>query len=290
MLFNSRGRVARHCPGLIVRTLVHISDIHFGRVDNATVAPLRRAIEACQPDLVAISGDLTQRARTGEFREAREFLGSLPSPQIVVPGNHDIPMHNLYARFVHRLDKYQRYITQDLEPVFADEEMVVVGINTARSATIKNGRINTSQVGRMQKRLCAVEAPIVKVVVTHHPFDLPNGFQNRDLLGRAAEAMPGLAKCGADLFLSGHLHVGFTGNTAVRYAIAGHAALIVQAGTATSTRGRGEPNSFNVIRIHHPQIEVERLTWESSACDFRRSHIQKFHRGEHGWAELKSAL
>ncbi len=270
-----------------MRILAHISDIHFGRVDVATVGPLRRAIEASKPDLVAISGDLTQRARTREFCEAREFLASLPSPQIVVPGNHDIPLHNLYARFVERLDKYREYITQDLEPVFSDEEMIVVGINTARSATIKSGRINTQQVSRIQKQLCAVKAPIVKVVVTHHPFDLPNGFQKRDLVGRAAEAMPDLAECGADLFLAGHLHVGFTGNTAVRYAIAGHAALIVQAGTATSTRGRSEPNSFNIIRIDHPKIEVERLTWDSMVCDFRRSHIQSFHLSEQGWAEDK---
>src|ERR1700736_241441 len=106
-----------------MRTIVHLSDIHFGRTDHATIAPLIEAVTGMRPDLVAVSGDLTQRARTVEFRDARAFLDTLPKPLIVVPGNHDVPLHNLYARFVQKLEKYQRFISRDLEPSYVDEEI-----------------------------------------------------------------------------------------------------------------------------------------------------------------------
>ena len=97
-----------------MRTLVHISDLHFGRVDNALLAPLRELIGDMRPDAVVVSGDLTQRARSAQFRQARHYLDTLPKPQIVVPGNHDIPLYNVAARFFQPLVKYRRYITRDL--------------------------------------------------------------------------------------------------------------------------------------------------------------------------------
>jgi 3',5'-cyclic AMP phosphodiesterase CpdA len=266
-----------------MRTLVHLSDIHFGRVDWATLKPLIAAVNKAQPDLVAISGDLTQRARHTEFLEARAFLDVLPRPQIVVPGNHDIPLHNLYARLVGRFDKYQTYISKDLEPFFIDDEIAVAGINTARPTTWKGGRINSEQLRRAHDRLAGADRGQLRVVVTHHPFELPEGMRASALVGRAHMAMNRFAECGADLFLAGHLHLGYTAHTAARYNIAGHSALVVQAGTATSTRGRGEANSFNIIRIDTDDIAVERILWNASAELFRRASLEHFHRNEGIW-------
>jgi metallophosphoesterase superfamily enzyme len=120
-----------------MRKLIHISDIHFGRVDYAIAERAREKINEIAPHLLIVSGDLTQRARSVQFIEARRFLDSLPHPQIIVPGNHDIPMHNVLARFVTPLEKYKKYITDDLAPFYLDEEIAVIGINTARSLTIK---------------------------------------------------------------------------------------------------------------------------------------------------------
>src|SRR4030095_274047 len=133
-----------------MRTIVHLSDLHFGRIDPAVVAPLIETIRQIKPDLVAVSGDLTQRARSHQFEEARAFLDELPKPQIVVPGNHDVPLHNVFARFLEPLTKYRRYITDDLQPVYEDEEVAIVGVNTARSLVFKGGRINESQVSRLR--------------------------------------------------------------------------------------------------------------------------------------------
>jgi 3',5'-cyclic AMP phosphodiesterase CpdA len=173
-----------------MRRIVHLSDLHFGRVNPALVDPLLQTVREVKPDIVAISGDLTQRARSYQFQQARKFLDALPKPQIVVPGNHDIPLHNLFDRFLEPLTKYRRFITDDLQPVYADEEMVIVGVNTARSAVFKGGRINRSQVDRLREKFCALGKEVVKAVVTHHPFDLPEGHNERDLVGRLVSGGP----------------------------------------------------------------------------------------------------
>ena len=269
-----------------MRTIVHLSDLHFGRVNSQLLKPLVSVIHDLKPHLVAVSGDLTQRARSHQFLEARAFLDTLPEPQIIVPGNHDVPLHNLFARFVGRLTKYKRYVTANLQPVYADEELVAIGVNTARSLTFKSGRINELQVAQLRNELCGRGDNVTKVVVTHHPFDLPEGHDERDLVGRAGMAMTTLADCGADLFLAGHLHFSHTGHTAKRYRIAGHSALVVQAGTATSTRGRGEPNSFNVVRIDGPNITVQRYVWQASLEAFGRAGEENFQRTSEGWIRV----
>lgn len=265
-----------------MRKILHLSDLHFGRVNPALLGPLMRTVQEIAPDLVAISGDLTQRARSHQFQQARSFLDALPKPQIVVPGNHDIPLHNIFARFFEPLTKYKRYITDDLQPVYQDEEMIIIGVNTARSSVFKGGRINRSQVTRLREKFCTYGKDVVKAIVTHHPFDLPDGHTERDLVGRARMAMNALAECGADLFLAGHLHVSHTGHTK-RYRIQGHSALVVQAGTATSTRERGEANSFNVLRIAYPEISVEKFGWNPVTGSFSVMTHEEFKQVDEGW-------
>ncbi len=265
-----------------MRTLIHLSDLHFGRVKPAILAPLVEFIAAVKPDLVAISGDLTQRARTAEFMAAREFLASIPFPQIVVPGNHDVPLHNIISRFVRSFDRYTRYISADLQPFYSDSENVVVGVNTARAWTWKDGRINQSQLEKLRATLQAASSRATKIVVTHHPFDLPAGASGR-VVGRSRLAMKTLAECGVDLLLAGHFHVADIGQTATRYKMAGYSAIIVSSGTSTSTRGRGQPNSFNVVRIEQPNITIERRIWRGDPGSFDVLSIERFHRSEEGW-------
>lgn len=266
-----------------MRTLVHISDLHFGRVDQALIAPLTALIQRVAPDVLVVSGDLTQRARSTEFIAARSFLDTLPHPQIVVPGNHDIPLHNVYSRFLQPLAKYTRYITQDLAPFFSDDEIAIIGVNTARSLTIKDGRINHEQMAHVKARFDSVSPALIKIVVTHHPFDLPDSYDPDDLVDRAPIALETFARCGADMLLAGHLHASHAGTTATRYPHEGFAALAVQAGTATSTRGRGEANSFNVIRIEPAQIRIERYSWDDAQHDFLIGAQELFTRNGNHW-------
>jgi len=162
----------------------------------------------------------------------------------------------------------------------------VLGVNTARSLTIKNGRINKGQLRWMRERFCDLDPAVVRIVVTHHPFDLPEGHHERDLVGRARMAMEVLAGCGADVFLAGHLHVSHTTHSATRYQIKGHSALVVQAGTATSDRGRGEENSFNVVRIEKPHIAVERFAWLPERRSFELATTENFRHTSDGWIRV----
>ena len=266
-----------------MRAIVHLSDLHFGRVHQQVIEPMVEAIRQIAPDLVAVSGDLTQRARARQFKDARAFLDRLPMPQIVVPGNHDVPLHNVAARFLQPLRGFRRYITDDLHPFYEDGEMAVLGVNTARSLTVQRGRINEAQIAWMRERLCACPPGAVKIVVTHHPFDVPAGHDERHLVGRARLAMDALARCGVDVFLAGHLHVSHTSRSVTRYNIAGHSALLVQSGTAASNRGRGEENSFNVIRIDGAGIAVERFEWQPGRGLFETAGSDRYRHTPDGW-------
>jgi 3',5'-cyclic AMP phosphodiesterase CpdA len=273
-----------------MRTLVHLSDLHFGRVDPELLEPLRVLVHKVAPDVVVVSGDLTQRAKSEEFEQARAFLDTLPGPQIIVPGNHDISLYNVLRRFLAPLDRYKRYITDDLSPVFIDDEIAVLGVNTARSLTFKDGRVNEEQVADIKAQLGSLPADITRIIVTHHPFDLPQSFDEDDLVDRAPMAMRAFAESGVDVLMAGHLHASHAGSTAERYAMSEYAALVIQAGTATSTRGRGETNSFNVVRIASDKVEVDRYGWDLIGKDYSLVSTEKFLRSGNIWAAHHDGL
>ncbi len=273
-----------------MRKIVHISDVHFGQADAEVVEKLTAAILEIAPDLLVVSGDLTQRARSAQFIEAREFLDRFSMPQIIVPGNHDVPLYNVFDRFVNPLEKYKRFITDDLLPFYSDDEMAVIGINTARSLTIKGGRINEEQIAAVNERLCNISDQVLKIVVSHHPFDLPEGLDEDDIVENAEEAMESISKSGANVFLSGHLHVSHIVDSARRYKLrSGRAALIIQAGTAASVRVRGEKNSFNLIETQFPDLAVARF--ECGSTDLRFGLVDKsyFEESEKGWKRIAKA-
>lgn len=266
-----------------MRVLVHLSDLHFGRVDEDLIGPLHAAIAALQPSLVAVSGDLTQRARREQFRRARDFLAALPAPHLAVPGNHDVPLYDLARRFLRPLARFRRYIGDDTEPFFADDEIAVAGLNTARSLAFESGRVNREQLERMRERLATVEPEVVRIVVMHHPLALPAGQEHRRTVGRAPLALEVLARCRVDLCLAGHLHVGHVSRVARRFNLPGGDLLLVQAGTATSTRSRGEANSFNALRLDGACLDVERHAWDPHTRRFRRERRERFRREADGW-------
>ncbi len=268
-----------------MRTIAHLSDLHFGRVDAALLQPLTDFLKSAQPDLLVVSGDLTQRAKTAEFMAARSFLDTLQIPKIIVPGNHDIPLHNIYNRLFKPLAKYRRFITADMTPFHVDEEIAVLGINTARSMTFKDGRINKAQIEQVNARLHGLAKGVVKILVTHHPFDLPPHMGSDDLVGRAPAALSQFARSGVDLLLAGHMHSSQAVTTADRYKVNGYAALAIQAGTATSTRGRGETNAFNILRVTSGRVEVDRVRWVLKNIAFEKTETQAFIATPAGWIQ-----
>lgn len=217
-----------------MRTIAHISDLHFGAAIPRITEALLSELRAKAPSLIVISGDLTQRARRRQFKAARDFIDRLTSPFLVVPGNHDVPLYDVMRRFVSPLGRYQQLIQQELDPTYEDDELIVVGVNTARSLVWKAGKISSEQIEGLRRRL-ATAGNRIKVVVTHHPFiPSPLNLNATIDLGSAAEALVVLEKYKVDLLLAGHLHQGYTGDTRSFFASAQRSIIAVQAGTAIS--------------------------------------------------------
>jgi 3',5'-cyclic AMP phosphodiesterase CpdA len=266
-----------------MRTLLHISDLHFGRIDERLLAPLVDAAASIKPDLVIVSGDLTQRARSNQFRAAKTFLNLLPTPQLIVPGNHDVPMHNPIARFLYPLAGYRRHFSNDPEPSYQDKELAVLGLNSSRSLTIQDGRLNDQQIERLVTVFSSVPEDITKILVCHHPFSLPPGAENHRVVGGAARVLEAMAECRADAVLSGHLHTTHVACTALHEGDSGWAVLLSQAGTATSTRLRGQEASFNVLHVKSKFIECQAYVWNNERLCFRPASATNFSRVATGW-------
>jgi 3',5'-cyclic AMP phosphodiesterase CpdA len=241
--------------------IAHISDLHFGTEDPAVANGLLEDLQQIKPDLVVNSGDLTQRARVRQFKAARAFMDRIPFPQLTVPGNHDIPFYDVMMRFFSPLARYQHYITPNLAPRFMTSEFAVLGVNTARSATWKNGRISVEQIHEIRQTLCALPFSQFKVLVTHHPFVPPPDDPSPALVGRGPEAMDVLDTCGADLLLAGHLHRHYSADARTHHVRIKRTILVAQAGTAISHRRRNEPNAYNLITLIPPEVELQVRTW-----------------------------
>ena len=267
-----------------MKRLLHLSDLHFGRERPDLVAPLLDAIAALAPDLVAVSGDLTQRARDREFQAARAFLDAVPAPILVVPGNHDVPLHLPMRRVLVPWRGWRRWIGTELEPTVSDADTTVVGVNTVDPLSWQTGRLSRRRLARACERLGTASGPSLRVVVAHHPLVHPEGSDKTPIPGADA-ALRQLTGCGMDLILSGHLHAWHAGPFAEQEHDG--AAIQVHAGTGLSTRVRGEPNDFNVIELDTRRISVTRHVAEGPA--YAPAETRAFVPRGAGWSEVPPA-
>ena len=232
-----------------VTRIAHLTDIHFGATDPAVVDGLVADIRADPPDLVVVSGDLTMGARRWEFRAARAFLESLGVPTLAVPGNHDITPYRLIERFLAPYARWHQEISPQTEPVWQDERVAVLGLNTARrmgpNLDWSRGRVSTLRLKHLVARLDGLPAGLMRIVVAHHPLLAPEGEVSRQVAGGSARALAAFARHGVRLVLAGHLHRSYA-----RVSAPGESApLVLQGGSATSVRLRGESNAYNVVCV-----------------------------------------
>ncbi|MEO6255931.1 MAG: metallophosphoesterase [Sphingomicrobium sp.] len=250
--------------------LIHLSDLHFGAHDPRLVAAVEQRVHDEQPDLVVISGDFTQRAKTEQFDEACQFLGRLRDAGhevLAVPGNHDVPLYDVLRRFLSPLTRYKRYIDDELCPFHALPDAAVLGINTARSLTFKNGHVSHEQMQFIRDSFAGTDPHQPRILVTHHPlFALPigEGPELGHLMDDQTSALEAIADAGVDLLLAGHNHRASV-NDATKLARGAGKSLVIQAGTATSTRTRDENQSFNRIEIDQSGCRVTIIRWDGAA-------------------------
>lgn len=252
-------------------TIAHLSDIHFGAHDEKIVAASEAWLLEHRPDLVIVSGDFTQRARVEQFRAASAWLNRLRADGfdlIAVPGNHDVPLYDLARRFARPLERYKRYISNDLCPWFESDDLAVLGINTARSLTIKDGRINRDQMRIIRERFAQVPERKTRILVTHHPlFKMPIGEGNEltEAVGRHRDAVKAVCDAGVHIALAGHFHRTYA-EAAGRMVENAGGALVIQAGTATSTRLRNdELQSFNWIETrNNSELDLQIVAWDGA--------------------------
>lgn len=247
--------------------LAHLSDLHFGAHDEQLVEAVEARIDALKPDLIVISGDFTQRARTDQFKQACKFLERLKDKGhevLGVPGNHDVPLYDVLRRFLSPLTRYRRFIDDSLCPFHELPGVAVLGINTARSLTFKDGRVNQSQVDFIRDTFARTRPNTARILVTHHPlFALPvgDGPELGKGIGRQELALDAIADAGVDLLLAGHNHRASSHHAQDLVTGAGEA-LVIQAGTATSTRLREEEQSFNLIDVVPGEVVLTLQSWD----------------------------
>jgi 3',5'-cyclic AMP phosphodiesterase CpdA len=259
-----------------VLTLLHISDLHFGPPYLPAVGEsVLRIAPRLNPDVVVVSGDLTQRARPEQFAAAREFIGRLPDvPRLVIPGNHDVPLYRVLERLTDPLRQYHRFIAEEVDRVWRFDGAVVVALDsTSPRRAISNGRIHKDQLAFCERAFADAPAGAARIVVAHHHFVPAPDYELDRAMPKAKRALTLFLDLGVDLILGGHLHRAYIGNTLDVYAgrHRERGIVVVQCGTTTSRRGRGrerEKNSLNVIKIGAAMFRVTHYVYFDPPGEF----------------------
>ena len=258
--------------------LLQISDLHFGTEQPAVVDALRALSHHKRPDVLVVSGDITQRATHQQFKCARAFCDSLGIAQTLsVPGNHDIPLFNVFSRVISPYAAYQRAFGHVLEPELTTPTLCVATVNTTRWWRHKNGEVSAPQVKRVCEQLSQATAQQLRVVVVHQPVHVLRPQDEHDRLRGWQQAVQAWAAAGADIVMGGHIHLPYVCELSATVDGLDRRIWCVQAGTAVSSRIRREaPNSVNLLEFETAadglHCRVERWDYQNAGCKFELTH------------------
>jgi 3',5'-cyclic AMP phosphodiesterase CpdA len=228
--------------------ILHLSDLHFGRIDQRVLETLERFMQEHkeQIDLTILTGDLTQRARHHEFLAAHGFLASLKSPLFLVPGNHDIPLFNLFQRFFSPYGKFLKYMHPFASNYYDDEKLAVIGLWTTDHLSIQQGIIRSRDFEHAFEKFSQVSPDKIKIIASHHPLLSISHSKSRQHLNELLQFKP-------HLLMWGHEH-----HAQVRpFSSQQHLPLLIASGTSVSNRTRLQKNSFNYLSLSNDSAKVE---------------------------------
>ncbi|MFQ5889390.1 MAG: metallophosphoesterase family protein [Gemmatimonadota bacterium] len=260
--------------------ILHISDLHFGPrwlADRA--AAVHELAERLRPDVVAVTGDLTQRAKRAQYAEAREFLERFAAPLVVIPGNHDVPLYRVAERFFASHRNYREYIRGELNSVLRLDGCTIVALDSTRRFTFTNGRIRRWQIDFTRKAFADSPSTDLRVVATHHHLAPPPDLEGAELMPGARHALEAFVRCGVDLVLAGHVHRSYISRSSDAAPGLERVIPIIHCGTTTSSRGRGRErlrNSLNYVRARDDGIVVTHYLWRDGGDGFRPYSEHRF--------------
>lgn len=261
--------------------LLHISDLHFGAVNARLLEPLLALARHLQPDAIIVSGDLTQRARPEQFRDAAAFLARFGLPVLAVPGNHDAPLYNLPLRLFSPFSRYQKRMNAVLEPVLILPGAVLTGVNTANPLVWKAGRLRRASAQALMRAFGTAPAGLMHIAVMHHaPVPAADGTP-ADIHDPAA-VLRDLVAAGTDIVLSGHTHMPHVGAAETASSI-----LFLQVGTAISTRLKTRWNDVSLVEAGGDRVTVRPFLADATH-QFRPGPAQHFRRKDARWREMDS--
>ena len=274
------ARSTKHEEQSAIR-LAHLSDVHFGKISHpGIVEALIEEVNAAEMDLVVVSGDLTQRATDDQYRDAKAMLDAFQAPIIVVPGNHDVRQfwHNPIERVITPTIRFERTITDDLTPTFSMDGLSVFGMNTAHGLTVKGGLVRKSSLDAMQTYFSTQPEDDLRVLVVHHHLIKNHALGRTDIAIGAAKAIDAAVASGVELILCGHYHIS---NVTAYPTEKGREIVIASAGTATSSRGRGEHraiNMYNWIAVEPGSFSIEERKFGGDIFRFLSERATSFKR------------
>lgn len=255
--------------------LLQISDPHFGTERPHVVTALQRLAHELRPDLLVLSGDITQRATRRQFGAARAFIDTLDVPHVLtIPGNHDIPLFDVATRIFQPYSRYSQAFGKMLEGEFENDELLLLTLNTTRWYRHVDGALSTAQIERVAQRFAQASPTRWCIVVTHQPLAVTRDQDANNVLHGQGQALQRWSAAGADVVMGGHIHLPYVLAMHQRIPALPGRLHVVQAGTALSSRVRaGVPNSVNVLRIQAPAnapqpLLVERWDYAESARRF----------------------
>lgn len=256
--------------------LLQVSDPHFGTERPAVVEALVALARRLRPDVLLLSGDITQRATAAQFAAAHDFVQRVQAPRcLAVPGNHDIPLWHLPLRLGRPYARYAAAFGRTLEPSLETDDLLLLAVNTTRWWRHIDGQLSARQTEAVARRLAAARPGQRRVVMVHQPLAVARREDEKDRLHGHARALRRWGECGVDLIVGGHIHLPY-----VLPLPAG--GWVVQAGTAVSTRVRADAgNSVNLIRIDAAAAEravVERWDHDPAQGDFVQRQVHRLQR------------
>jgi 3',5'-cyclic AMP phosphodiesterase CpdA len=252
-----------------VTRLLQVSDPHFGTERPEVVEALVALAQRLRPDLLVLSGDITQRARRAQFAAARRFCERLDiGTWLAIPGNHDIPLYDVATRLFSPYRGFRRCFGDDFAPVRETGDVVVIGVKTTRRYRHKHGEVSSAQVDTVAARLRTVPPEKLRVVVVHQPVDLPPERDQKNLLRGREAAVRAWVDAGVDLILGGHVHLPFLRILSKTFPDLPRRAWCAQAGTAVSHRIREDANnSVNFVEYRAGQPECVFERWDFGGAD-----------------------